>query len=80
MEASMYSEQLAILLFVAAQGLAQQGAVIPGQVARLPRGGAEPVSVNLKLDPRLNSYRNPYTGKWWQKRVPLTDALFASND
>jgi len=76
----MYTEQLAILLLVAANGLTSQGIIDPGHMARMPRGGAEQVSVNLKLDPRLKGFRNPYTGKVVQKRTPRKDVLFASLD
>lgn len=76
----MYSEQLAILLLIAANGLAGQSNLNSGPTARLPQGGAEHLSVNLKLDPRLNSYRNPYTRKIVQRKTSTQAALLASVD
>lgn len=74
----MYSEQLAVFLFILANGMAGQGNMNAAPAARLPQGGAEQVSVNLKLDPRLNSYRNPYTGKIAQRKATPRPALLAS--
>jgi hypothetical protein len=74
----MYSEQLAILLLIAANGLNSQANINAGPTARVPHGGTEQVSVNLKLDPRLNSYRNPYTRKIVQRKTSTSTAVLAS--
>jgi hypothetical protein len=76
----MYSEQFAIILLIAANGLAGQTSLNSAPTARLPQGGAEQVSVNLKLDPRLNSYRNPYTRKIVQRKTATQPALLARAD
>lgn len=76
----MYSEQLAILLLIAANGLSGPAQLNPGVNARMSHNGADQVSVNLKLDPRLNSYRNPYTGKVVQRRTGAHPALLARAD
>ncbi len=76
----MYSEQLAILLLIAANGLSGPTQLNPGVGAQLPHSGRDQVSVNLKLDPRLNSYRNPYTRKIVQRRTGAQPALLASAD
>lgn len=76
----MYSEQLAILLLIAANNLSGPAPLNPGVSARTPQGGADQISVNLKLDPRLNSYRNPYTGKIVQRRTGSQPALLARAD
>ncbi len=74
----MYSEQLAILLLIAANSLAGPAQLSPG--ARAPEDGPDQAGVNLKLDPRLNSYRNPYTGKLVQRRSLSRAGLLASAD
>lgn len=48
----MYSEQLAVLLFIAATQIAGQGATTQ-PMAQVPRGGVERVGLNVKLDPRV---------------------------
>jgi hypothetical protein len=48
----MYSEQLAVLLFIAATQIAGQG-VATQPMAQVPRGGVERVGLNVKLDPRV---------------------------
>jgi hypothetical protein len=76
----MYSEQFAIILLIAANGLAGQANLNSVPAARLPQGGAEQVSVKLKLDPRLNGYRNPYTRKIAQRKTAIQPALLARVD
>jgi hypothetical protein len=44
----MYSEQLAVLLFIAATQMANQG-VSPQPTAQLPRHGNEQIGLNMKL-------------------------------
>ena len=48
----MYSEQLAVLLFIAATQIAGQG-VASQPTAQVPRGGVERVGLNVKLNPRV---------------------------
>lgn len=76
----MYSEQLAVFLLILANGMTGQANVNATPTARLPQGGPEQVSVNLKLDPRLNSYRNPYTRKIVQRKTGTPPALLARVD
>jgi hypothetical protein len=49
----MYSEQLAVLLFIAATQIAGQG-VATQPMAQVPRGGVERVGLNIKLEPRVS--------------------------
>ncbi|MBK9326472.1 MAG: hypothetical protein IPN00_09100 [Hydrogenophilales bacterium] len=81
----MYTEQLAILLFLAANGLASQGPINQGHMdqahmARMPRGGAERVGLSLKLDPRLQRFRNLQAGKVARNKRQDPTVLFASLD
>jgi hypothetical protein len=86
----MYTEQLAILLFLAANGLASQGPINQGprvqmpmdqsHAARMPRGGAERVGLSLKLDPRLKRYRKPPAWKVAPNKPQDPTVLFASLD
>ena len=76
----MYSEQLAILLLIAANGLSGNPPTTPGVVAKTPQGNSEQISVSLKLDPRLNSHRNPYTRKIAQRRAGAQSDLLARAD
>ena len=81
----MYTEQLAILLFLAANGLASQGPINQGHMdqahmARMPRGGAERVGLSLKLDPRLQRFRNLQAGKVARNKRQDPIVLFASLD
>ena len=81
----MYTEQLAILLFLAANGLASQGPINQGHMdqahmARMPRGGAERVGLSLKLDPRLQRFRNLPAGKVARNKRQDPTVLFASLD
>lgn len=48
----MFSEQLAVLLFIAATQVAGQG-VSSQPMAQMPRGGAEKISLQAKADRRL---------------------------
>lgn len=48
----MFSEQLAVLLFIAATQMAGQG-VSSEPMAQVPRGGAEKISLQAKADRRL---------------------------
>ena len=83
----MYTEQLAILLFLAANGLASQGPINQGHrdqihmdqahMARMPRGGAERVGLSLKLDPRLQRFQ---AGKVARNKRQDPTVLFASLD
>jgi hypothetical protein len=73
----MYSEQLAILLLVAANHLSTP-VPVTGPAARLPEPFPSVQSVNLKLDPQLRAYRNPYTGKVVQRWASPKPALLAS--
>ncbi len=50
----MYSEQLAVLLFIAATQLAGQG-VVSQPTAQVPRGGIERVGLQMKANPRLSN-------------------------
>lgn len=81
----MYTEQLAILLFLAANGLASQGPINQGHMdqahmARMPRGGAERVGLSLKLDPRLQRSRNLHARKVARNKPQDQTVLFASLD
>lgn len=48
----MYSEQLAVLLFIAATQIVGQG-VATQPMAQVPRGGVERVGLNVNLNPRV---------------------------
>lgn len=50
----MYSEQLAVFLFIAATQIAGQG-VATQPMAQVPRGGVERVGLHLKTNPRLSN-------------------------
>jgi hypothetical protein len=76
----MYSEQLAVFLLIAANGLAGQANLNSGPAATMPYGRGDQNSVNLKLDPRLHSYRNPYTRKIVQRKMATQPALLARVD
>ena len=76
----MYSEQLAVLLLVAANSLSSQAPLHRTPEARLPRGGGEEVSVNLKLDPRFQPWRSPTLRRAAARKALERDAFFASND
>lgn len=73
----MYSEQLAMLLLIAASHLSTP---MPAgsPAARIAEPAPSVQSVNLRLDPQLRAYRNPYTGKIVQRPVAPRPALLAS--
>ena len=50
----MYSEQLAVLLFIAATHLTGQG-IASQPTAQVPRGGIERVGLSMKANPRLSN-------------------------
>ncbi len=50
----MFSEQLAVLIFLAATQVAGQAPGMPVE-ARAPRGGIEGIGLNLPQHPRLSS-------------------------
>ncbi|OYY93854.1 MAG: hypothetical protein B7Y41_09135 [Hydrogenophilales bacterium 28-61-23] len=66
----MYSEQLAVLLFIAATQMANQGATTQ-PMAQVPRGGVERVGLHMKMNPRLSkaSQRHGMLRPWQYARI-----------
>ncbi len=76
----MLTEQLAILLFVAASGLTGNTGHFTEQTARVPRGGAEETKLVLKMDPLFAGFRNLHARRVPNRKSIDRTPLFANND